>query len=230
MTTYPKYKKFTDKSKVLLLEQQYLNDISEYPDEKALTAGQAILAYENLQENAQTIFRWKLQSYWKRNFRWMKEFSEIFENQLLPAMDAAIHADDDEPRTVIQALRVLDDLRGVGIPVASAFLTAINPYKFTVIDRRAYEALEAVFPNSPSKDEYISYLNFCRAEAVRLGVPLRAYDRALWQKGGKDRRNRKHRDACHEGADTASTPLGLPENELRNSARIWCKASSASRI
>jgi hypothetical protein len=76
--------------------------------------------------------------------------------------------------------RVLDLLGGVGVPVASALLTVCQPTRFTVIDYRAIETLQAhgELDGWPS---YPDYLQVCRALADRVGTDLRTLDRALWQ-------------------------------------------------
>lgn len=87
--------------------------------------------------------------------------------------------------------RILDLLRGVGQPVASAVLTVWAPDRHTVLDFRAVEALdrlgvlgqlvETLPPRQGgSLPDYLAYLECCRALARRLGVSLRDLDRALW--------------------------------------------------
>lgn len=205
MTAQPKYSNpFADRRQVIDFEQRYLKGDakSQYPDSAALAAGQAILKHDNMRENLQIIFRWKLQSFLKR-FNWVTEFpsTEISDNQIQEAMDAAQNADCDVPRTIEKALRILDALTYVGIPVASALLTAIHPLRFTVIDRQAYKALCVVFPNNLRPVEYLCYLDFCKGQATRLGVSLRAYDRALWQKGSERGRSRRHQKPCGNDTD-----------------------------
>jgi hypothetical protein len=62
---------------------------------------------------------------------------------------------------------------------------ALDPTRYTVIDRQAYKALDIAFPNNIKPDEYLCYLDFCRTRAKELGVSLRSYDRALWQHGSE---------------------------------------------
>jgi hypothetical protein len=86
------------------------------------------------------------------------------------------------------AIEALTKLRGVGIPVASAILTAIHPERFTIIDFRALEALGYL---RQDVSFYERYLDFCKDLAAsgiiepQAGLPaptmLRALDRALWQ-------------------------------------------------
>lgn len=101
------------------------------------------------------------------------------------ALDKAVDHTTEE-----EAVMALTELQGVGIPVASAILTAIYPERYTVIDYRALEAL-GYFPHD--EKFYVAYLDFCRnlADAMKpqenLPAPtkLRALDRALWQSSKK---------------------------------------------
>ena len=78
------------------------------------------------------------------------------------------------------AVAVLTALHGVGIPMASAILTAINPDRYTVLDFRALESLGVM--NWPDTVEfYVHYLEACRELAAKHGKSLRNLDRALWQ-------------------------------------------------
>jgi hypothetical protein len=78
------------------------------------------------------------------------------------------------------AVAVLTALHGVGIPMASAILTAINPERYTVLDFRALESLGIT--NWPENVAfYVFYLEACRELAAKHGKSLRTLDRALWQ-------------------------------------------------
>jgi hypothetical protein len=92
----------------------------------------------------------------------------------------ALHfaAAPDTPEAM--AVAVLTALHGVGIPIASAILTAVAPKRYTVFDFRALEAL-GVKNWTESVNFYIAYLNACRDLASRHGKTLRDFDRALWQ-------------------------------------------------
>ena len=108
------------------------------------------------------------------------------------------------------AVAVLTTLHGVGIPMASVILTAINPDKYTVLDYRALESLGV--DNGPdSIDFYIAYLNACRELARRYGKTLRNLDRAMWQWS-------KERARCNS--------VGQPEHRLPISSRF----SSGERL
>ncbi|MEU7754296.1 hypothetical protein [Micromonospora sp. NPDC049171] len=76
--------------------------------------------------------------------------------------------------------RLLCLLDGVGVPIASALLTACEPSVFTVIDYRAIDTLRAHGELS-QRPSYTSYLQVCSELAKRLDTDLRTLDRALWQ-------------------------------------------------
>ncbi|GAB3937422.1 hypothetical protein GCM10027614_15620 [Micromonospora vulcania] len=76
--------------------------------------------------------------------------------------------------------RILCLLDGVGVPIASALITACEPSVFTVIDYRAIETLRAHSELS-QQPNCTSYLQVCRDLANRVETDLRTLDRALWQ-------------------------------------------------
>lgn len=90
-----------------------------------------------------------------------------------------------------QPWKPLVQLRGVGIPVASALLTVWQPDNFTVVDFRALHTLRAHGesfgsmtvgdrPQSWWEQHYDLYVRGCRELAKRTRRSLRAVDRALW--------------------------------------------------
>jgi hypothetical protein len=86
---------------------------------------------------------------------------------------------------------ILDTLHGVAVPMASALLMVWDPERHTVLDVRAFAALERLRRRGLLEEEvperegqyppYPAYLQCCRAIAKRLGVSLRDLDRALWK-------------------------------------------------
>jgi hypothetical protein len=87
----------------------------------------------------------------------------------------------DTHTTERSAIEVLDSLHGVGVPIASAILTTINPARYTIIDFRALEALGVSKWPSGSVGYYLHYLRKCHELAHQYHVSLRTLDRALWQ-------------------------------------------------
>jgi hypothetical protein len=161
-------------------------------DEDALDAGHRIAAKQNTEKDIYIIFEWKTRN------RGVSRLRENEGKDILDALLAATTAPDE--RTAVETLTRLS---GVGVPVASAILTAIHPDRYTVIDFRALEALGTNTKNR-SLPFYLRYLRYCRETAERYGVRLRQLDRALWQ-WSKERGNSKAREsatgghAVHEG-------------------------------
>jgi hypothetical protein len=83
------------------------------------------------------------------------------------------------PETKIEAL---ESLQGVGVRMASAILTAMDPLNYLVIDVRALDALGMRGAMATAK-LYAHYLTFCRETSRAFGMPLRDFDRALWKAG-----------------------------------------------
>lgn len=90
----------------------------------------------------------------------------------------------DEARRILHLCR----LRGVGIPVASAFLTLVDPEHYGVIDIRVWQLL--VFYQEVDYDSegrtlqvlhWLDYLDKIRLWANELKVSVRAIERTLFQ-------------------------------------------------
>lgn len=198
---------FTTRAQIDGLEQRYLQADAErpYPDSAALGAGAAIRQRTNLRTNLQIVFRWKLEAFLKR-FRWVAAFpAGIADDHISEAVETALAAIEEPGSGAAKAVQAFDDLPWVGVPVTSAFLMAIDPGRFTVIDRQAYKALGVAFPASLGVGEYLSYLDFCRREAARFDASLRSYDRALWQYGKELGRRPKKRRPCGAGESRPCT-------------------------
>lgn len=93
------------------------------------------------------------------------------------------------------AVRKLCELRGVQVRMASAILTAFDPERYTVLDKRVWTALRKLGLLEPlglatldradnaqldQPEVYEAYLNACRRLAAAANVPLRTLDRCLW--------------------------------------------------
>lgn len=92
-------------------------------------------------------------------------------------------------RRIRQKMNHLTSLDGVGVRVASAILTFMDPTQFTVMDRRAWQALVEMgylpegFATDPDVDAYLVYLGVCWALSNEHDVSLRTLNRALWDLG-----------------------------------------------
>lgn len=98
-----------------------------------------------------------------------------------------------------QKVKLLLELKGVGIPVSSAILTAIYPTQYCVIDFRAWRALEWYqrkvnlnsyrdycdfldsYDSRASVNSYIAYLKAVRRIAEEHNMTPRKVEMALWK-------------------------------------------------
>ena len=150
-------------------------------DDKALEAGRKIAGGDYGRDNFTTIVLWK--TYGQGSFR----LKDNEDDEISDALHLAVNA-----KTERSAIAVLCGLNGVGVPVASAVLTMINPERYTVIDFRALEAL-GTDTDDRTIDFYLIYLKACRNWASEFKSSLRDLDRALWQwsKDKADEANRQ---------------------------------------
>lgn len=147
-------------------------------DERAFAAGQRIRGGDYSFENLKIIYDWKTEAFiylGLRERQLLRNRTEEIEDALRLAVLA---------RTERTAVAVLCGLRGVGLPLASAILTAIKPEQYTVFDIRALRSLGCIRSNG-TIDFYLSYLLFCRGLAQDSKVDLRTLDRALFWNGGR---------------------------------------------
>jgi len=131
------------------------------------------------------ILKWKTPSF-------KKSYSQtVNDDNMLKINKAVMHA--GETGSEIEALKALDEIPEIGLPVASAILTVCYPYKFTILDIRVLGIL-ALYPsrlesNKPSKpadeqwtaeDYWNEFLPVVRQYSKRWCCSLRNADRALW--------------------------------------------------
>jgi len=161
--------------------EKYWKEGNGEGENDAFDAGKRILqgglSDDDLKQSLKEIVRWK-------SPRVVHHIDRNPPEKIREALEKAIG-----PTTTVQeAFEALTALRGVGVPVASAILTAIFPDRYTVID---FRALEALGHDAAGIEFYRQYLEFCR-ELAESGIahlqanrpaptPLRALDRALWQ-------------------------------------------------
>ena len=90
---------------------------------------------------------------------------------------AAFAAGDELTR-----VRALLELRGVGVPVASALLHFAFPDRYPILDFRALATLgDTRRRTTYVPDEWVEYVTRCRDLAAQNGVSMRVLDKALWQ-------------------------------------------------
>jgi hypothetical protein len=130
-------------------------------------AGRRIASGDFSRPNLEAICRWKS----PRRIRLLDKNTDA---EIAQALKQAIGAVG-----VKEAVCSLITLAGVGVKMASAILTAIDPERFTVLDVRALEALGV--KNSEDVNLYVLYVEACRSMAKKYGVTMRDFDRANWQ-------------------------------------------------
>ena len=100
----------------------------------------------------------------------------------------AIH-DVLEAGTVEDRVSALTTLRGVDVPIASAFLQYLDPDSFAVMDRSSWTvlhragALETSYPTEPVTDDYRRFLAVCSTLAEAADLKPFEIARALWRLG-----------------------------------------------
>ncbi|TMQ63795.1 MAG: hypothetical protein E6K79_09115 [Candidatus Eisenbacteria bacterium] len=95
----------------------------------------------------------------------------------------------------ISLLRLLD---GVEWPTASTILHFCDTRAYPILDYRALWSLGFANPPRYAMEFWLAYLAFTRGLALRLGVPIRTVDKALWQYSKE--RQKFGSTRSHEGA------------------------------
>jgi hypothetical protein len=175
----PKFRLLPDAPALKGLANDYWetsSDKDKREEKEAFDAGRAIRDGDRSLETLKKIVHWK-------SPRVVHHLETNDQRKIETALDVAVNHTD-----ALNALKELQELKGVAIPVASAILTTIHPDRYTIIDFRALEALDHF-----EHDEafYIAYLTFCRELSLtadlneQVDLPgaskLRTLDRALWQ-------------------------------------------------
>ena len=99
------------------------------------------------------------------------------------AVSRAVLATRDEGRR----MELLTGLRGVGVPMASAILTLIDPRRYGVLDIRAWQLLFAIRSVDANRRgqgftiaQWLDFLAALRTHARRLGVSARMVEYTLF--------------------------------------------------
>jgi hypothetical protein len=138
-------------------------------DDDALLAGERIASGDYGMDNLKVIVNWK-----------SRRRAALIDNNRDDHVAVALQFASASSTPEAMAVAVLTALHGVGIPMASAILTAINPERYTILDFRALQSLG--IENWPDTiGFYVRYLDACRELAAVHGKSLRTLDRALWQ-------------------------------------------------
>jgi hypothetical protein len=129
-----------------------------------------------------------------------RRYLGAFPDEKRRSVEAAFRENDSRAvEDVIETVTRVDDLtarieslttlRGIDVPIASAFLFYVFPGTYLVVGEREWGVLReageltAPYPDSLSIDEYDGYLEACREVAGRFDVALPILYRALWRLG-----------------------------------------------
>src|SRR3954451_17647060 len=155
---------------------------STYDDDDSVLDGLEGLTEFNRAE-LEIVLEWKLRPRFHKQA--IERIADYPEDVIRETTRKAFAADDD-----VTAARGLTALPSVGMPVASAILTAQNPERYTVADFRALNSLHAMGFLEDSGDTpnwerlWVPYLDVCRSLASGWEMSLRDADRALWAANG----------------------------------------------
>ena len=140
-------------------------------------SGKARPTYDDIER----VYRWK-------SSRSVGHFLDNDPEHVVSAVRSALRAKGDAA-----ALARVEILNGVKARTGSALLAIFRPDRYTVMDWRARETLEAFghlqeLRRASWTNVWPEYMNLCRDIASRTGVSLRDLDRALWgAQGSTDR-------------------------------------------
>jgi hypothetical protein len=120
---------------------------------------------------------------WKEKRQRKRRYWQANTDDEVRALSRRVFATDDED----ERMELLDSLKGVGIPVASAILTLTDPARYGVIDLRVWQVLYMYGEVSHTPKgvglgpaHWREYLPILRRYAADLGVTARGVERALF--------------------------------------------------
>lgn len=93
-------------------------------------------------------------------------------------------------------VEILDDLRGVGIPMASAILTVLNPNDYGVIDINAWYTLNSEEKRSFTSEDFILFMKKIRENAKKQNLTARQTEIGLFKWGQERRGKIKKKKNC----------------------------------
>jgi len=131
-------------------------------------------------KNAKSLTKQQLRQviFWKspRNLKQEKNSEEDVINKTIDALSKTV----DEEK-----IKTLCDLKGIGVAIASAILTMVNPEKYGIIDFHAWRALYKEKKESFTKKDYIKYLKEIQKTAKEENITPREIDKGLLIKDAK---------------------------------------------
>ena len=132
-------------------------------------------------DDIELVYRWK-------SARSVGHFLTNDPEHVVSTVRSALRAKDDAA-----ALARVETLSGVKARTGSALLAIFRPDRYTVMDWRARQTLEAFgylqdLRRASWTNVWPDYMSLCRDIASRTGVSLRDLDRALWSAQGSTHR------------------------------------------
>lgn len=144
--------------------------------------------FKNIRENRHPLFidfydfekilRWKLRGQYGRQ----KSIRTMNTDKIIRTVTGACFAirHFDENYELDMKVGILCVLRGVGVPVASAILTLIEPERYGVIDFRGWRQIFGVEKRIFSLSDYRQYMRRIRELAAQTKMNPQAIDYAIW--------------------------------------------------
>jgi hypothetical protein len=138
-------------------------------------------------EDVEAVATWKFRSDSRRLASTLKQLAKNSDFDIENLTSRAFRCHDD-----LAALLLVEQLTGVGKALGSAILMASDPCRYTVIDRNAVLAVQALgylrdCPRPTTAENSLPpwdrYLAAVRDIAARTGWSLRKVDRALYKAG-----------------------------------------------
>lgn len=136
------------------------------------------------------VARWKLEGQYGRAERHFERLTSPMVRTVTAAA-FSIAGPDDDLETGLRA-SLLTSLPGVGLPIASAVLTLVEPKRYAVIDFRAWRALFGSDRTSFGVADYRSFMAALRTQAASERTTPRAVELRLWHED-RDRHGRPPR-------------------------------------
>jgi len=143
--------------------------LTSVQQDMAFQAGSRIANGNYSRDNLNVIVAWKMEGV--HLTRVVSYLGQNTDADIDHALRFAIAANTER-----SAIEILDRLHGVGVPVASAVLTTINPEKYTIIDIYALRSLGIWDGPTDKVDYYLAYLQKCRELAQQFKMSLRTLD------------------------------------------------------
>ncbi len=135
------------------------------------------------------IADWKFYRLWpSRHKKWIESNPDEL---IKKTTERAIKEIDDKNK-----VEILDALTGVGIPMASAILTVLNPNDYGVIDINAWYALNSEEKRSFTSYDFILFMKKIREIAKKQNLCARQTEIGLFKWGQERRGKNKKKKNC----------------------------------